>query len=89
MTICDNYTLDSRTRQDVMSGAIPRGCISCAHCDSFGRCRATGRGRDLPDGSFLSLSGRREDWEDREGDAMRQGYDEETCRANAAECGML
>ena len=89
MNTCDQYQLDSRCRQDVLSGEVPRGCISCAHCDSFGHCRATGRGRDLPDGSFLSLSGRREDWENREAEAIRHGFDTETCLANAAECGIF
>lgn len=58
MTICDKFQLDPRCAADVESGNIPRGCISCQHCPSIGPCRATGRGRDLPDGSYLSLSGR-------------------------------
>lgn len=58
MTICNQFQLDPRCAADVRTGDISRGCISCQHCPAIGPCRATGRGRDLPDGSYLALSGR-------------------------------
>jgi len=27
-------------RRDARCAGMPRGCISCLHCDGFGRCRA-------------------------------------------------
>lgn len=30
-------------RRDPRADGMPRGCISCRFCDSFGRCRASGR----------------------------------------------
>lgn len=65
MTICSSYKLDPRCAEDVETGFIGEGCISCIHCNSITGCNISRRGKDAGDGrTYISDSGARVTLED-------------------------